>query len=58
MMSMTVGLDGRLTERIVGTTMCRLDSTPGNTILCTKVAMKDAILAAVNEAQEIGFLAG
>ena len=44
MMSMPVGLDARLAERIVGTTMCRLRPTPGNKILCTKAALKEAIL--------------
>ena len=58
MMSMPVGLDDRLAERIVGTTMCRLRPTPGNKILCTKTALKQAILAAIEEAHEIGFLAG
>jgi hypothetical protein len=38
--------------------MCRLNPTPGNKILCTKAALKQAILAAVDEAHEIGFLAG
>jgi hypothetical protein len=38
--------------------MCRLHPTPGNKILCTKAALKQAILAAVDEAHEIGFLAG
>ena len=58
MMSMPVGLHDRLAERIVGTAMCRLRPTPGNKILCTKAALKEAILAAVDEAHEIGFLAG
>jgi hypothetical protein len=58
MMNMPVGLDARLADRIVGTTMCRLRPTPGNKILCTKAALKQAILAAVEEAHEIGFLAG
>ena len=57
-MSMPVGLDARLAERIGGTTMCMLRPTPGNKILCTKAALKPAILAAVDEAHEIGFLAG
>ena len=51
-------LHARLAERIVGTAMCRLNPTPGNKILCTKAALKQAILAAVDEAHEIGFLAG
>src|SRR3974390_601157 len=55
---MPVGLGARLAERIVGTAMCRLNPTPGNKILCTKTALKQAILAAVDEAHEIGFLAG
>ena len=58
MMSMPGGLDARLAERIVGTAMCRLNPTPGNKILCTKAALKQAILAAVEEAHDIGFLAG
>jgi len=52
------GLDARLADRIVGTAMCRLRPTPGNKILCTKAALKEAILAALEEAYEIGFLAG
>jgi hypothetical protein len=58
MMSMPVGLDARLAERIVGTAMCRLRPTQGNKILCTKAELKQAILAAVDEAHDIGFLAG
>ena len=58
MMSMPVGLDARLAERIMCTAMGRLHPTPGNKILCTKAALKEAILAAVEEAHEIGFLAG
>jgi hypothetical protein len=58
MMSMQVGLDARLAGRIVDTTMCRLRPTPGNKVLCTKTALKQAILAAIEEAHEIGFLAG
>ena len=57
-MSMPVGLDARLAERIVGTAMCWLRPTPGDKILCTKAELKKAILAAVEEAHEIGFLAG
>ena len=57
-MSMRDGLDARLAERIVGTAMCLLRPTPGNKVLCTKAALKQAILAAVDEAHEIGFLAG
>jgi hypothetical protein len=57
-MSAPDGLDSRLAERIVGTAMCRLRPTPGNKILCTKAALKETILAAVDEAHEIGFLAG
>ena len=58
MMGMPIELDSRLAERIVGSAMCRLNPTPGNKILCTKIALKQAILAAVDEAHEIGFLAG
>jgi hypothetical protein len=38
--------------------MCRLRPTPGNKILCTKGQLEQAILAALEEAHEIGFLAG
>jgi hypothetical protein len=55
---MPVRLEARLAERIVDSAICRLHPTPGNKILCTKDAMKQAILAAVGEAHEIGFLAG
>jgi hypothetical protein len=58
MMSAPVGLETRLAERIVGTAMCLLNPRPGNKILCTKSALKDAILMAVNEAYEIGLLTG
>ena len=58
MMSMPVGIDTRLAERIVGTAMSRLHPTPGNKILGAKASLKQAILAAVDEAHEIGFLAG
>jgi hypothetical protein len=55
---MPVRLHARLAERIVDGAVCRLHPTPGNKILCTKDALKQAILAAVGEAHEIGFLAG
>ena len=58
MMSMPIELDSKLADRIVASAMCRLNPTPGNKILCTKTALKQAILAAVDEAHEIGFLAG
>ena len=57
-MGMPVGLEARLADRIVGTAMCRLNPIPGDKILCTKAALKQAILAALEEAHEIGFLAG
>jgi hypothetical protein len=55
---MPVRLDARLAGKIVDSAMSRLHSTPGNKILCTKEALKQAILAALSEAHEIGFLAG
>ena len=57
-MSMPVGLDARLADRIACTAMGRLRPTPGNKILCTKAALKQAILVALDAAHEIGFLAG
>jgi hypothetical protein len=57
-MSTPVGLDSRLAERIVSTAMCRLRPAQSNKILCTKSALEDAIRMAVNEAYEIGLLAG
>jgi hypothetical protein len=55
---MPVSLHARLAERIVDSAVCRLHPTSGNKILCTKDALKQALLAAVGEAHEIGFLAG
>jgi hypothetical protein len=46
MMSMPLGLDARLAERIVGTAMRLLNPTPSDKILCTKSASEDAILMA------------
>jgi hypothetical protein len=55
-MSMPFGLEACLAERILGAALCLLNPTPGNKILCTESALKDAILMAVNEAYEIGLL--
>jgi hypothetical protein len=52
---MPVGLEARLADWIVGTAMCMLNPTPGNKILCTKSALEDAILMAVNEAYRSNF---
>ena len=57
-MNMPVGLDARLADRIVGTALCLLGPTSGNKILCTKDALKKAMLGAMDEAHEIGYLAG
>ena len=38
--------------------MSRLNPTPGARILCTKTALRQAILAVAQEAHEIGFMAG
>ena len=58
MTSMPIELDSQLAEWIGCSTMCRLRPIPGNKILCTKADLKQAILAAVEEAHEIGVLAG
>jgi hypothetical protein len=55
---MPIRLDARLAGKIVDSAMSRLHPTPGNKILCTKDALKQAILAALAEAHQIGFLAG
>ena len=57
-MSMPFGLQAEFADRIVDTAIRRIHPTPGNKILCTKYALSSAILAAVDEAYEIGFLAG
>jgi len=53
-----VELHPRLAERLADTAMYYLHPTPGNKILCTKAAFKQALLAVLQEAHEIGFLAG
>lgn len=55
---MPVRLDSRLAEKIVESATGGLYLTPGNKVLCTKDALRQAILAAVVEAHEIGFLSG
>jgi len=51
-------LHPRLANGIVDTAIWRLNTTQGKNILCTKNDLKEAILAAVEEACDIGFLKG
>ena len=58
MTSTTGRLDPRLADRIAGTAMGLLYATPGKKALSTKAALEVAILFAIDEAYEIGFLSG
>jgi hypothetical protein len=55
---MPSGLHPRLANAIVDTAIWRLNSTPGKNIVCAKNQLREAILAAIEEACEIGFLQG
>jgi hypothetical protein len=51
-------LDLRIADRLVSTAIASLDSPRGSKVVCTRRALDAALLAAVREAHEIGFLAG
>ena len=51
-------LDPQIAENIVSSAIANLNPSPGNKVLCTRRALRDAILAVAQEAHEIGFLAG
>jgi hypothetical protein len=51
-------IDSRIADHLVSTAIWSANSSPGNKLVCTRRALKSAVLAAVREAHEIGFLAG
>ena len=51
-------LDPKIAARLVSTVIGSLQPPRGNKILCTRRALKEALLAVAQEAHEIGFLAG
>jgi hypothetical protein len=51
-------IDNRIADRLVSTAVASLDSPRGSKVVCTRRALDAALLAAVREAHEIGFLAG
>lgn len=55
---MEIKLDAKLADGIAESAISYLHATQGNKILCTRDVAKRVILAAIEEAHEIGFLAG
>ena len=51
-------IDNRIADHLVSTAIATLDPPRRGTVLCTRRALHSALLAAVREAHEIGFLAG
>jgi hypothetical protein len=51
-------LDPQMAEGLAISATCTLNPSPGNKVLCTKPALREACLAVSREAFEIGFLAG
>jgi len=51
-------IDNRIADRLVSTAVASLDSPRGSKVVCMRRALDAALLAAVREAHEIGFLAG
>jgi hypothetical protein len=51
-------IDNRIVDQLMSTAISSLDSPRGNKVVCTRRALEAALLAAVREAHEIGFLAG
>jgi hypothetical protein len=51
-------LDPKIADNLVMDAVSRLWALPSEKILCTRHALKAALLAAVQEAYSIGFLAG
>jgi hypothetical protein len=51
-------LDPGIAEQLVSSTISSLNPPRGNKVVCTKRALRSALLAAVQEAHSIGFLAG
>lgn len=55
---MTHEIDERIAESMVITTISRVWTSPGNTVYCARGALKAAIANAIQNAYQIGFLAG
>jgi hypothetical protein len=51
-------IDNRIADHLVSTAISSLDSPHGSKVVCTRRALDRALLAAVRDAHEIGFLAG
>jgi hypothetical protein len=51
-------IDSQIADRLVSAAISSLDSPRGSKVVCTRRALDAALLAAVREAHEIGFLAG
>jgi hypothetical protein len=51
-------IDPRIAENIITTAVSRVWATPGEKIVCTRRILRDAIAAAIQNAYEIGLLAG
>jgi len=51
-------IDSRIADHLVSTALSSLGSPRGNNVICTRRALDAALLAAIREAHEIGFLAG
>jgi hypothetical protein len=51
-------IDSRIADHLVSTAISSLDSPHGSKVVCSRLALDAALLAAVREAHEIGFLAG
>ena len=53
---MTSELDPKIAERLASSALHRLPPSKGSRILCTRAALKTAMLQVAQEAHEIGFL--
>jgi hypothetical protein len=51
-------IDSRIADHLVSRAVSSLDSPRGSRVVCTRRALDAALLTAVREAHEIGFLAG
>ena len=51
-------IDSKIAENIVTTAISRVWATPSERIVCTRRVLRDTIAAAIQQAYEIGFLAG
>jgi len=51
-------LDPKTADKLVSGAIVRLRLPPGEKVLCTRRALKEALLAVIQEAYEVGLLAG